>query len=506
MRLDPLSIPYRTVQGGLQLVVGVVVFGIAGAGSIGGPEGIAVFGLGLVALVAVSLAWQVAYYRRFEYLLTEDTFDIRSGVLSRREREIPYRRIQNVDIRQNVVQRVLGIAEVSIETAGGGDTEASLRYVEREEADRLQNEIRQRKREGTDATEESTAAEDDRTAPLFELTPNELLVLGVVSLDPKLLSLLAVPLSFIGPSVIATWLPEREVLWVVVVVGLLVVLAGTAVVSGLVAVTRYYGFRLVDLGDEYRYERGLLQRFSGSIPKDKIQTVTLRENVLARRLGYASLTIETAGSVVTGGDSSAGSQSAVPIAERERVVDLARRIEPIESLEFERPPRRARERYAARYGIVVLVLASVAYAGTVVIGVDAPWYAVLALLVAVPPAAHLKWTNRGYRVEDDHVITRNGFWSRGIVVVPAYRIQTVASAQTVFQRRRDLATVLVDTAGGSRLTGDDARAVDIDATVAEELRERLAEDLQRALGTARCRRRGASGSNRESPAFRGKTA
>jgi len=53
MQLDPLSIPYRAVEHGLQAVVGIAIAGIAGAGSIGGPEGLAVFAV--VLLVGIAL-------------------------------------------------------------------------------------------------------------------------------------------------------------------------------------------------------------------------------------------------------------------------------------------------------------------------------------------------------------------------------------------------------------------------------------------------------------------
>jgi putative membrane protein len=488
MRLDPLSIPYRAIQGGLQFVIGIVVFGVAGSGSVGGAEGLAVFGLVVIAGIALALGWQVAYYRRFEYRLTEDTFDIDSGVLSRREREIPYGRIQNVDIAQNVIQRVLGIAEVRLETAGGGESEAQLRYVSREEAERLQEAISRKKRDETDESEdESAEATAPESTPLFEITPKELAVLGVVSMDPRLLSLLALPLSFAGPSVFADLLPASgSPLWIVLPLALVGVLVATAAVSGVLAIARYYDFRLTETDDEFRYERGLLQRYSGSIPKSKVQTLSLTENVLARRLGYASLAIETAGHVATNGGG--GSQSAIPIAERDRVTDLVRRIEPIGELTFERPPKRARRRYAGRYAIALSIVVAVAYGVVSLTELSGPWWALLALAPLVPVAAHLKWRHRGYHVEAGHVVTRNGFWSREIAVVPAYRIQTVASSATVFQRRWDLSTVVIDTAGSNRLSGSNPMAVDIDAETADRLREQLADDLQTALRTDRARR------------------
>lgn len=486
MKLDPLSIPYRALEQGARTIVGILFAGIASAGSVGGTEGLAIFVVVVVLGIGLALGYQIAYYRRFEYRLTEDTFDIDSGVFSRREREIPYGRIQNVDIAQNVFQRLFGIAEVRLETAGGGESEAQLQYVGLDEAQRLQESVSKRKR---GVGEDAEAPERDQTL-LFDITPRELVVLGVVSMDPRLLSILAVPLSFVGPSVIASYIPETDLLWLLVPLGLAAIVVVSALVSGVLAMTRYYGFMLWATEDEYRYERGLLQRFSGSIPKSKVQTVTITENVLARWLGYASLAIETAGSVASNNDSDSGSQSAIPMARRDRVVELAGQIEPFEELSFERPPKRARERYAARYAIAVTLVVGIGYVAARLTSFEGPWFLLAGLYLLVPVAAHLKWANLGYRVEDDHVVTRAGFWSRKTAIVPAYRIQTVVSAATVFQRRRDLATVVVDTAGGRRLTGGDAKIHDIDGELAAELREALADDLQTALARSRDQRRG----------------
>jgi putative membrane protein len=259
-----------------------------------------------------------------------------------------------------------------------------------------------------------------------------------------------------------------------------------AVVSGIYSVTNYYGFRLFRADSELRYERGLLQQFSGTIPLEKVQTLSVSENLLARRLGYASLSVETAG--YAPGDSG-GSQSAIPIAERDRVFALARSLESFERPDWQRPPKRARTRYVVRYVALVLVLTAVAYAVDRFTGFSYAWYLVLVGVPLAPVAAHLKWRNLAYAVCADHVLTRAGFWSRETRVVPYYRVQTVVHSQTVFQHRRRLATVLVDTAGGGGITGSDARAIDIDADAAADLRGTVNDRLQDSLAEARAARR-----------------
>lgn len=480
MKLHALSVPYRAFAALRQLAL-ILVFATFGSQqAFGLTIGIVVLTVGLTG----ALAYQYAYVRRFDYELTDDTFDVRSGVLSRRTREIPYRRVQNVDISQNPLQRALGISEVRVETAGGGDTEAQLRYVSEREARRLQKEIGRLKR-GDAVSEEGTATEEVADQ-LYAISPTELALLGVVQLDLRLLSFVAALIPLFIPSV-SQMFPIYSLFTVApfLLLGLVVV---SLAVSSVVGVSNYYGFKLWRSNGELRYERGLFQRYNGTIPIDKVQTVAMTESVIARRLGYASLEVKTAG--YAPGDQQ-GSQSAVPIAKRDRVLALAREIEPFGSLSFERPPKRARQRYIVRYTLVVAFLVAVAYgfARFAPFELPFPWFAVAVLWLLVPPAAHLKWRNIGVALSDDHVVTRAGFWTRSTKVVPYYRVQTLVQRETIFQRRRNLATLVVDTAGSTGLGGSDARAIDIDTDRASELREELDDRLHDALVASRQARR-----------------
>lgn len=482
MKLDPLSIPYRAGESVIRLAW-VLVIAFVGTPELSGPAGV---GLLVVIWFIIAVGYQLVYFQRFEYELTEDTLDIASGVISRRQREIPIRRVQNVDISRNVVQRLLGLSRIDLETAGGSSTEASLRYVSTEEAERLQSEIARLKRgeaEGEE-TPESTAEEE-----LFAITPKELGLLGIIGIDLRLLGFVTVILPVVFPPVQRRFGdPFQDPLLALAATAPLLavaIVAVTAGVSGLLAVANYYDFRLARRGDELLYERGLLQRFSGSIPLEKVQTLAVSENFIARRLGYASLAVETAG--YAPGD--AGSQSAVPLADRTRVFSLAQSVEPFRDAEFKRPPKRARERYIIRYAIVVALAVGLAYTVDSLTRLTFAWYATAGLLAVVPVAAHLKWANLGYDVQDDYIILREGFWTRTITVVPYYRVQTVLDSQSVFQRRRELATLVVDTAGSSGLTSGQPRALDIDAATARELRESVADRLQAALARRREERR-----------------
>ena len=537
--LSPLSVPYRVLQRGGGIAV-AFVFAMSGGFELPGvgPAGpLLLFAIAGVAALAL-IGYETAYVRRFAYELGDDTLDIDSGVVSRRSREIPIRRIQNVDISRNVLQRLFGIAVVSFETAGGGDTEARLRFVSFEEAKRLQATLGRLKRAnaesgdgdrdaddtvggdtddatGSDADDAAGSDTDDDTAPgatpverpagstgggfdapsvteLFALDRTELALVGALSIDFRVPGLLFLLVSTVGSTVVPAYLSATS--GVALVVGAAVVLVGVALLSWVVgaaaAIAQYYDFRLVRSGDELQYERGLLQRYDGSIPFDKIQTLTVSDNPLKRSFGYATLYIETAGYAPGGGGSSRGSEAAVPLAEHDRVVDLIEELEPVGDIELERPPKRARRRYLVRYLLVVAVLTGAAYAADAVVSLPfPPWSPALLAPLAVW-FAHATWKHRGHWLGDHHVVTRNGVLRRRTKIVPYYRIQTVIDARTVFQRRLGLATVTVDTAGSLSLGGQDAAAVDISGPRADGLRDELEARLDRAVDAYRAGRAG----------------
>ena len=492
MKLHPLAAVREAGRRALLVGSSVLFFTTMAATTLHvGDVGLALLLTPVGALLGA--VYGAAYHLRFSYELDGGTLAIQSGVLSRTDRAIPLQRVQNVDLRQSLLQRLLGLAVVRVETAGGGQTEAVLDFVSRGEAERLQRGIRSGTRTTTEPDEAGPAP-----SPLFELGDVELGLYALTSFRPRsvLVLLLAAPVGLGaagnvllqaaaplgGPSSLAPSALASVAGVVLAFVGALLAVLTSIALSSLYTLVGYYGFALTRVEDDLVYERGLVRRYSGSIPLSKVQMLTVSEHVLARRLGYAGLRVETAG-YSRGGDGGRGRggssrpDSAVPLATRERASSLARSIEPFGPLEFERPPKRARRRYAARYLAVVLLLTALLYGVGVLVGDLAYWPAPLLFLPFVPVAAHEKWVNRGYHVGPEHVAVRDGFWRRTTRIVPYDRLQTVDVRRTVFQRRLDLASLVVDTASSGSLVGAPAVAHDVETGTVRGLQGHLRERL-----------------------------
>ncbi|MCC7178483.1 MAG: PH domain-containing protein [Acidobacteria bacterium] len=128
-RLHPASILFDTARYA-RLFLWPALLAFFGAGRRRDPE----FGpfdpgdfeVWLWILVLPSVALSVARYLSFRLRYEPNELIIRSGILFRNERHLPYARIQNLDAVQNVFHRALGVVDVRVETGGGTEPEARM--------------------------------------------------------------------------------------------------------------------------------------------------------------------------------------------------------------------------------------------------------------------------------------------------------------------------------------------------------------------------------------------
>lgn len=118
---------------------------------------IVVFGITLFA------SWLI--YKNYKYSLGDDSLKIKRGILNKEEVAIPYRQIQDVDLRRDLSFQMMGLSQVVIITAGHDedekpgdeDTEGILPALDKDLAEWLQAELL-RRANVQKVTEESPAA------------------------------------------------------------------------------------------------------------------------------------------------------------------------------------------------------------------------------------------------------------------------------------------------------------------------------------------------------------
>ena len=74
--------------------------------------------LGYVFIMAIVFSiWPFLYRKTFGYTLDEKFLIVKQGIISRQERHFPYGVIQDVSIRQDILDRIFGIVSLIIQNA-----------------------------------------------------------------------------------------------------------------------------------------------------------------------------------------------------------------------------------------------------------------------------------------------------------------------------------------------------------------------------------------------------
>ncbi|MBI2673551.1 PH domain-containing protein [Candidatus Woesearchaeota archaeon] len=72
----------------------------------------------VVLFIYGALVLSQLVYRNYSYELVKEGFVVRRGVIVKVISTIPYSRIQNIDLRRGIFERVLGLTSVMVQTAG----------------------------------------------------------------------------------------------------------------------------------------------------------------------------------------------------------------------------------------------------------------------------------------------------------------------------------------------------------------------------------------------------
>ncbi len=136
--------------------------------------------------ITLPLMW--LRYATLQYSFDKDGISMRWGILFRREILLTYRRIQDIHLTKNILQRWLGLATVSIQTASGSATpEMSIEGIlEAEELrDYLYKQMRGAKGQ-LDPSEDEAAKEshEDETTLLLQQIRDNLAKLVTIQETP----------------------------------------------------------------------------------------------------------------------------------------------------------------------------------------------------------------------------------------------------------------------------------------------------------------------------------
>jgi len=417
-----------------------------------------------------ALMVSVSRYVTLRYSIQDGQLVVTKGLFFRSIRMVPVDRIQNVDLVQNVLHRICNVAEVRVETASGTEPEATLRVLSMAQVAKLR----------TAVFEQCAAKPPSDEEPSIQI---DSAVDGQVDFAPRGEALLQIP---VGWLIRAGFASNRGILMMGILFGLYhqfdledrIDLAWVlqlipqslntvaTIVSSIVAaivvllllrllgvawyLLRFHGYRLTRYGEDLRISCGLLTKVSATVPRGRVQFISVHRTLFMRSMGLAAIRIETAGGAGKENEDARGTISRrwfVPVVPNDRVAQLLAELRPgliwdMADLDWKPLSRRAGARLIRLASIHSFVIAAIGLA------ITRPW-GWSAGFVLLPPLiwwAIRKSRSMRYARTEDGVVYRSGILNLKTSMTFFEKMQTLRVDQSPFDRRWKMAELSIDTA------------------------------------------------------------
>lgn len=317
-----------------------------------GFTGTSLIGLGAAILLflvvfGVVELYHVLSYKRLWYSFGTGEFNLYSGIITKHHVHVPYMRVQSVNHRAQLLQRIFGVCTVKIETAGGAANKSvTIPYVSLSAAEDLRFELFARKAaieqgatlvvrpraeqagsaanlagapvhpDALRARAQAAAGEGGAPSNVFDATTADLQSWrGLFADERNLLERVSFEFGLSNKELLFTAFSQSFVMLFVALVGvgsiagtfgsllgggldvsfavgaLLVTFAicWIAVIAG--SVVRNGGFKARRRGSRIEVERGLLQRDFSGIDIDRIQSINIKQSFVRRCMGYCEVSL-----------------------------------------------------------------------------------------------------------------------------------------------------------------------------------------------------------------------
>ena len=281
------------------------------------------------AIVALSVVSSVITWRTRTWELTDAGIMLRSGLVTSKQLQVPYEHIHTVNMSSNLVERVLGLMTLDLDTgAASSEGEATrIRGLQAGMAEALREELFRRKAamladQGLDAraaAADASAEADDGASPTapapspdacYTLTTAQLVFAAltearVVAQAAAFLILIVQGINLLQESALVNLSDvagDIAVLPVALLVGAVALLLALALVVGfavsfVISLIGYAGYRAERAGGRISVERGLLSRTSHAVALERIQSISIRQGLIRQLIGYAEVRASVVGAI-----------------------------------------------------------------------------------------------------------------------------------------------------------------------------------------------------------------
>ena len=411
--------------------------------------------IGLGILILFTIAHSILSWYHFYFEIKDNEFILRKGYLKRVVIAIPFEKIVSINLKQGIIQQILGVVQLEVDSAGSKKKEVAIYAVSKQLADALKEQLSTYKENTEESVEDGGIVDQAETEEtVLQLSFHNLLRIGIAKNHLRgLLIILAFgnniyfQLKDLFESEINLAADKTENFLShsgsLAIVGMIVfVLLVSLIISIIEVFLRYHDFKMNAFSNAFSLQSGLLKRKNITIPFTKIQRLKRSINPIQKGLNISDIQLVQANSVEV---SKEKDKVGIPGCDDEKFRELCNRIydKPFSQETCSFKPKRV---YLYRLFTISSILMSIPI---VALGFELNWIWLMEIPVLFLAAslAYLTYKRRMYVLSFDYLQVHSGTIAKDYSIIEVYKVQTVQLKRSIFQRRNGTATLVLGMAG-----------------------------------------------------------
>lgn len=407
----------------------------------------------IVGVLLLLFVIAVLKYLNFKFHLSKDDFHLSTGIFNKDNTIIPKSKIQNVYIKQNFLQQLISVVSLNIETAGDNTSEIEISALDKPTALRLKKELFDR----ADIPNESANTSEVKHV-FFKVSPKRLLLEGLSQNHIKSFAVIA---SFVfglyyefKDYIKDLELKQRiediihldqESMFNLLLLNVVVVIL-TILISLLFSVIKTcivnFNLEVVENQKTIEINKGLFNKVSLSLTPNRIQNIVIKTNRIKQYFGLHTLSVKQA--MV---NAKQRKNFEIIALEKDQVSHLLDKLLDNYSSDVDvHKPRLYYKRILTLQMFVFAIIINIL--GSIIFG-NAMWWINLGLVVFTFLYVHFSYKKAYFKIDDNFITIGSGFVETTINILEIHKLQSIKLKQTIFQKRRKIASVYVSTASKS---------------------------------------------------------
>jgi len=409
----------------------------------------------------------VAYlqYRHFTFFLDQNKqeFVVQHGILDKKRVSISLDKIQQVNINQSVLQRLIGVYSLDIDTAGSSSKEVIIKAIDHQSAQILKEKLLEKQTIKSEVIPTNQLLESQEKESI-RIRFLSLLKFGITSNYGRSLGILTAffftvydkikdfaQAEILSEAQIELYINQSSKYGFLILFFILFFLV-VFIINLIRIILRYYDLKIIKQQNSLALSFGLLAKKNTLLNPKKIQIVSYVQNFFQRKMNVLKVKIKQASSQEVQENKRKNESSSIEIPgvnELEKNTILQIIYNKVITKETIFKPN---YRFVFRgfyIGILVPVIILVIFAFFSIQELKFLISFIILYIIIVALFIYFRFLNHRLFVGSDFIVKKSGAWDVEHQILESYKIQAITTKQYFWHKRSDIGHIVLHTASGN---------------------------------------------------------